>query len=447
MKRFVDDNETRKQGQPSRRSPNAADSGLVEYCCGIVATILWFMPLSLQAEEAHMTGGFVRSEASQMLELSAELNEFGVPNIPAPDTSRWEAVSEGKDPANSGKAAGGFGPFNNRWKLWRSKDGNDFVVVIRGTIYDADSIDEDLLANTLPDQTILIPAGKAKSISFRLASASYHGVDEEAKGWPVAEVQAGFAYGLAAILFDQRFGLIKALQALPEQSRLYVTGHSQGAAIATLLHSFLHYACADNKGEIAAEDRETFKDCARFGLNKKGFSIKSYVFAQPKPGNWRYAMDFAQSIGNVGLSYTIDNYDDPVVQVPLAFQLLSDSLTQQQTDSLTKQHRILDLLMRAAGGFRHFVSKGIDEKILDDRFFKDNGAGPYADHIDEAYANGPAKKIAEWGSSLNYSPVGNVISVRPHRDDNLEHYESTRKTDFLWEHHLWRYKQLAKYWP
>lgn len=401
---------------------------------------------AVYAGEVDMTAGFNKEEASQMLELSAELNGFGVKDAALPDTSQWEMVAEGKDPNASGKPEYGFGPFSNRWKLWRHKVTSAYAVVIRGTIYDADSIDEDLLAYTLPAEKIIIPAGKAKSISFRLASASYRGVDE-AKGWPVAEVHAGFTYGLAAILFDQRYGLIKALQTLPEQSRLYVTGHSQGAAIATLLHSFLHYARADNKGEIAAEDRETFKDCARFGLNKKGFSIKSYVFAQPKPGNWRYAMDFAQAIGNQGLAHTINNFDDPVVQVPLAFQLLSDSLTKQEANSIGKHHRFLDFLMTLAGGFRRVITSGVDEKILDKKFLEDKGQGAYAEHIDVAYADGAAKEIGQGGESLNYTPVGSLISVRARRKDNLEEYEQTRKHDFLWEHHLWRYKQLSQYWP
>lgn len=395
-----------------------------------------------------MAAGFNKQEAMQMLELSAELNRFGVKDAEDPDTSRWEFVTEGMDLNNGGKPDHGFGPFNNRWKLWRRQESNDYAVVIRGTIYDADSIDEDLLANTLPAEKILIPAGKDKTISFRLASTSYRQVDE-GKDWPMPEVHAGFAYGLAAMLFDRQFGLIKALQRLPEQSRLYITGHSQGAGIATLLHSFLHYACADGWNATASEDEKIYKDCVRFGLEKKHFSIKSYVFAQPKPGNWRYAMDFAQAIGNAGLSFTIDNYDDPVVQVPLAFQLLSDSLTQQEIDSLHKEHnhRFLHFLATLTGSFRRIISTGLDEKILDAKFLEDKGQGAYADRVDATWSDGHAKKIAAGGASLNYTPVGNLISVRPRREDNLEKYENTRKHDFLWEHHLWRYKQLSKYWP
>lgn len=391
----------------------------------------------------NMANGFKNDEAMQLLELSAELNSFGVQDATPPDTKNWKAVAEGMDPSNKAKEFG-FGPFNNRWKLWqRVDDSKEFAVVIRGTIADPKSIEEDLLANSLPAEKVTIPAGTNKSISFRLASTAYQHVDE-AKDWPVPEVHAGFAYGLAAILFDKSHGLIKALnENVPSGSSLYITGHSQGAAIATLLTSFLHYACADGEYKnVREEDKQNYSDCPRFGMEEKNWEMKTYVFAQPKPGNWRYAMDLAQSIGNKGMIYAINNYDDPVVQVPLAFQLLSDSFTKQEADAIGK-HRFLDFLMSLAGGFRKVVSSSLDEQVLDDIFLKTS----YADQIDTSFANGPAKIKSSGGTSLNYTPSGNIIAVRPRREDNYEKYKETRKTDFLWEHHLWRYKQLSKYWP
>lgn len=389
-----------------------------------------------------MANGFQHDEALQMLELCAELNGYGVQDATPPDTKNWKPVTEGMDPSNKAKEFG-FGPFNNRWKLWKRDGSNEYAVVIRGTIYDAKSIEEDLMANSLPAEKITIPAGKDKSISFRLASTAYQHADE-ANGFPVPEVHAGFAYGLAAILFDGSHGLIKALnENVPSGSRVFITGHSQGAAIATLLPSFLHYACADGEYKnVQKEDKQNYSDCSRFGMEGKSWEIKTYVFAQPKPGNWRYAMDLAQSIGNKGMIYAINNYDDPVVQVPLAFQLLSDSLTKQEADSIGK-HRFMDFLMSLASGFRKLVSSSLDEQVLDGIFLKTS----YADQIDASFANGPAKAKSGGGTSLNYTPSGNIIAVRARSEDNLDKYIKTRAGDFLWEHHLWRYKQLSKYWP
>jgi hypothetical protein len=393
-------------------------------------------------------GGFFRAEAMQLLLLAADADGFGVDGVGLPDTSQWTRVGRGADASLAADSSGGFGPFDNQWILWRRNDVSEtYAIVIRGTVYDKNSIKDDFLADTLYAERVAVPAGKNRSISFRLASTSYKSL--EPGGSPVAEVHAGFAYALAALLFDRQYGLMKALSEIPNGSRVFITGHSQGAALATLLHSFLHYACADDyaKAGKSQEDQSDYVDCDRFGLIDKKWSMKSYVFAQPKPGNWRYAMDLAELAGNRGMFYTIDNYDDPVVQAPLALQDLPGSLTPQQIAALPSAP-VLRAAVGLAHGVRRLISKRIDEKILDDRFKRNHGTGRYADRLDERYIDG-GKKIASGvgGVSLNYTPAGNVISVRARAIDNPADKESTRKSDFLWEHHLWRYQELSRYWP
>ena len=412
----------------------------------VLLSVMVWSPIAKPSTDNSMPAGFIRDEAAQMLQLSAELDGFGVDGAVAADTSEWEQVAAGVVSNTIDNSNCGFGPFKNCWKLWRHRSENTYAVVIRGTIYDRDSIDEDLLANTLLAERVVIPAGQSHTISFRLASTSFRQL--ETKDWPTPEVHAGFAYGLAAILFDRTYGLLKTLQTLPSGSRMFITGHSQGAAVATLLHSFLHYACADDStGQFEASDSQNFADCPRFGLEQKNLSIKSYVFAQPKPGNWRYAMDLSGSIGNKGLFYTINNYDDPVVQVPLARQLLTDSLTTQEAVSIDR-HRFLTLLMLGTAEFRRHISRTLNERILDDRFYRDYGKGAYADQIDTQFADGNGRKgRGRGGTSLNYTPAGNIIAVRAGPDDNDPRNEATRLRDFLWEHHMWRYQELSKYWP
>ena len=396
-----------------------------------------------------MISGFNREEATQMLLLSADLDGFGVDGatVPPPDTSRWELVSAGLKPDAGGD--GGYGPFDNEWKLWRSRqDGSTFAVVIRGTVYNKESIVEDFIATTLRAEKVVIPAGNDKSISFRLASTSYRSAEIEDA--PVAEVHAGFAYGLAAVLFDRTYGLLDALKkSVPPGSRLYITGHSQGAAIATLLYSFMHYACAKGvPGELPQEECADYANSERFGLSDKNLSLKAYVFAQPKPGNWRYAMDLGLAGANSGLFFAINNFDDPVVQVPLAFQLASDSLTSQEIDALP-HHRFLAFVTEFAHAVRTHVSVAVNEAVLDDDFLRNKGGGSYADQLDPAYVDGTAKaRVATGSSSLNYVPAGHVISVRALSTDTQDYRKvANPKDDFLWEHHLWRYQQLSKYWP
>src|SRR5262249_16813718 len=81
-----------------------------------------------------------------------------------------------------------------------------------------------------------------------------------------------------------------------------LTGHSQGAAMATLLRSYLEYA------------REA----------PSGLSYKTYVFAQPKPGNDHYALDFESKFSNPGLAFRVTNSLDWVPQVPFTLEMVQD---------------------------------------------------------------------------------------------------------------------------
>jgi len=82
-----------------------------------------------------------------------------------------------------------------------------------------------------------------------------------------AEVHTGFAYATFSMLFDAKYGILKTLldQHVPPGSILFITGHSQGAAMPTLVHAFFYYAMREEK----------------YGLTKGQYVLKSYVFAQP----------------------------------------------------------------------------------------------------------------------------------------------------------------------
>ena len=83
---------------------------------------------------------------------------------------------------------------------------------------------------------------------------------------------------------------------------MLVTGHSQGAAMATLLRSYLQYS----------------------PNALSGVSYKTYVYAQPKPGNDHYAADFENRFSNPGLGFRVTNSLDWVPQVPFTLEFLGD---------------------------------------------------------------------------------------------------------------------------
>ena len=119
---------------------------------------------------------------------------------------------------------------------------------------------------------------------------------------PRAGVHLGFALATILLLNDPASGIIaRAGNQIPTGSDIYITGHSQGAAIATLLRSFFHYS-------------GMLENC----------SIKTFVFAQPKPGNVHYAEDFESLFCDPVMAYRVTNTLDWVPEVPFTLQSPED---------------------------------------------------------------------------------------------------------------------------
>src|SRR5262249_26021460 len=53
-------------------------------------------------------------------------------------------------------------------------------------------------------------------------------------------------------------------------------------------------------------------------------TYKTYVFAQPKPGNDHYAADFESRFSNGGLAFRVTNSLDWVPQVPFTLEFIGD---------------------------------------------------------------------------------------------------------------------------
>jgi len=180
-----------------------------------------------------LKGGFQASEAKDMIALSIDLNGTGLGDKPDPTewgcgpgkpspVAGWECLFDGK---GDGEKMG-IKPYNNRWKLWKKSDADKtYALAIRGTIGNFESIVEDLLATSLPGKDVQInDKARHRFIRFNLANTAQ------------AEVHMGFTYALAVVMFHRSRGILNQLAKLPEGSRLYITGHSQGAAMAGQSH-------------------------------------------------------------------------------------------------------------------------------------------------------------------------------------------------------------------
>jgi hypothetical protein len=91
--------------------------------------------------------------------------------------------------------------------------------------------------------------------------------------------------------------IVSKIKTLNDKGVYYfiITGHSQGAAIAQLLRSYLENAPNE--------------------LVNKNNNFKTYVFASPKPANTYFARNYSNNYQNS--SFIINNPKDPVINLPL----------------------------------------------------------------------------------------------------------------------------------
>ena len=247
--------------------------------------------------------GFVLSEAQTLLALSG-LAEATVPGALAPAVPPgWIMTFQSPE----------LGPFDNLFQLWQNTAvANQYAVAIRGTVEETGSIIEDLAS-------LMIPA--SFQVTVQDLTISFQFAAEPATGIKPAGIHLGFALGALSMLLDiENFGansILMQLANLPEGSEVYITGHSRGAALATLVTSYLHYPNYLTGGRL------------------RTFSYKTYSFAQPKPGNDHYSWDYEQAVVRQGLAYRVTNPLDWVPQTPFTLEFLQDVNTPNPLSTVT----------------------------------------------------------------------------------------------------------------
>jgi hypothetical protein len=291
----------------------------------------------------------------------------------------------------------GFGPYQNAWLLYEGVGANAgaYAVAIRGTVFSAEpSALQDFITQPLKARQFLSPA-------VRFAQSQS------------AAVHSGFAHGAFTLLLDERYGIVPQMAGprIAAGSRIYLVGHSQGAALTTLVHAFLHYA-AESGDDV-------------FSLRPKRFVLKSYGFAQPKPGNQDFAADFASYTQVDDAAIVINNNIDPVPQVPLTLQSAGDVASELPNQSwLVKS---LQSVASISNGLVSLAGRAFEPAV------RKNAEGyghfyQYASLRLDASLEVPA-------GSLNFMPAGHVYSVYGTPGD---------PKDIFLQHHAWTYRKLLK---
>jgi len=389
--------------------------------------------------------GFNSSDAQQLLEFCIELNNQDDRNNPlkqADDNvyakaSAWSIFFDSRHPGNhewnkiwpysktdaqqqdpNNPESNGFGPLNNAWLLVQSlKDPSVFAIAIRGTVGEWHSILADAYATSIPAYAgIEYPKNVPLAITFAAT--------------PKAELHLGFSYASLALLFDDNLGILRQLHQLSKShkiSKLFITGHSQGAAVATLIHSFLFYALTDPKD--------------RYGLKNhlSPAQLTSYLFAQPKPGNLQYAQDFARITKDN--AYVINNDRDPVPQVPLTLETISEIAQYIEEDN--ENVAVGDWFNHLAENMSH-TSNALRDKLTN--MFTDKMADKFQyatikQSINTYFPASDEKPYVALADSLNYTLAGQLVPVFG-LEKGGNQYPIGSASDSLLQHHATSYRLL-----
>jgi hypothetical protein len=307
--------------------------------------------------------------------------------------SKWDAQSIEDDPRING-----FGPNQIAWTLYegRGEFAGAYAIAVRGTVFTSlPSAVEDFLTQ---------PVYARQFLSAQVSFAEGDG----------CTLHSGFAHGTFSLLLDDRYGVLHVLQAraLPQGTRLFVTGHSQGAAMASLCHAFLHTAAQQTDGDV-------------FGLVKQNYQLKSYVFAQPKPGNVDFAAEFARHTQQRDSALVINNDIDVVPLVPLTLQDLDDITVDIPSTSwkvLFTKH-VVGAIGYALHGLLGHIAEPLTVKFDAGfgNFFNYNGLKPLGK--DRA------------GESFDFQSAGHVLFV---------YGDSSDRSDLFVQHHAYTYRKLMR---
>lgn len=178
--------------------------------------------------------------------------------------------------------------FKNLWALYYNKQSDIHQIVIRGTIEDPLS----WLANYY--SPMLLGKGQVELDSNQI-------VDYDFASDPRAKIHAGWTIASLYLLPDIEHKLDSIYQRGTRQ--VILSGHSQGAAIATLITASLRQKQIKN-------------------LLPQDLQIKTYALAVPKVGDTYFSYDYLNHTNF--WSYSLINAQDWVAQVPLTSQQITD---------------------------------------------------------------------------------------------------------------------------
>jgi hypothetical protein len=394
-------------------------------------------------QRAVLSPPFSQDEALAAIEfcvdLDAQDDHFANPGNPiyamVPERiANWDKVYDsrvdlaarrGLNPKDAADpVSNGFGSFDSAWTLWKKKGERAYIVALRGTVFKrGSSVVEDALASTVAaDDGVEFPAGRYVNLTFARL--------------PRAEVHTGFAYGSFECVFDGTYGILKQLEtnplcSIPQGSTVIFTGHSQGAGVATLTHAFFYYA--------------SLKEGDPFRIGARRLTLRSYVFAQPKPGNEQFSADFAGITRGGSTSFVFNNTIDAVPFLPPTHQFAFSAFEDCPQNNNVPGWPIIRGINNLANSVSSFFSRTI-EKSVASRVASMKARGGDGIYL---WDSGWLKRRDDHGTpaeavSQNYSLAGTFVPLIGNLDGSSYFNNPDDARDPFIQHHSQVYRKLLE---
>lgn len=336
--------------------------------------------------------GFELAEAEALIAMLAKLEgPAGPPLIQPPFPPGWVSLYQSPQ----------LGIFDNMWELLHDPlpGSGRFAVLIRGTVDESGSIIDDLLSVMIPAASTLL--GR----EYRFAAD------------PMAGVHLGFALAALVVLWDPADGILARLPALcPAGSEVYIAGHSQGAAIASLVRSYLANLPAGQALD---------------------YTHKTYNFALPRPGNAHYASEYNAAFANGGMAWCVSNSQDWVPQVPLTLESLWDVNTPNPVSVWLSDQIILAPLNEAIRLLRDAMSIAQVSRHK-----------PQLDLLSRKLHGVPLTTAATLGLKVDLPPILPTLDFEgcgaPFSLIGVAGKNPCDPNDYFWQHHSAMYYDLLK---
>jgi hypothetical protein len=376
--------------------------------------------------------GFQFAEAQLLLEM-AEHAYAGTPSLtevvatcgvpPVPDPSSNWTIRTDLTPSSSTL-------LDNYWQVWQNQnDTTQYAIAVRGTVDSAASVLADLLF-PLINARFDVKLGPV-SLPFYLAR-------DERDSAVKAGVHSGFALSLLLMLFTTDSPLFVTLALLANAGNdVYITGHSQGASIATLLTSLVRHST------------DVFK----------GPTYKTYTFAPAKAGNDHYAYDYAQLAAVDGYGWAVTSTQDWVPQAPFALEWISDLNTPNPLRGFSGSPN--PEAMIALGGItadgesavsrvRDDLNKRLEQRVQDisrrltsetiHLNATDLGAATATEITGSTISDAIQQILDQIQASLNYADVGTLLPLFAIPGANpTDGTPGCQTLDYFWQHHPGNY--------